>query len=190
VTIRVYIVPALGDGLSPKTAWRPAYVPVGVRASWLSYGGEGVYIWGGDVTPAQHTAIAANSPITVVPADLSSTVGAGLATVQAALASWNIPSAWVTSGMTYNEVVRGVCAIFHIANRLLGKFGSRLLPGGITLSTTIAQLTQTQRDRLQAVADSYSLSTAAVTGSTTIAQFLRILAAQWALAIKLGALIL
>src|SRR5678809_1332037 len=112
MAIRVYIVPALGDGLSPTTAWHPAYIPAGVRASWLFYGKEGVAIWGGDVTPAQHTTIAANSPITVVPADLSSTVGAGLATVQAALASWIIPSAWVTSGMTYNEVVRGVCAIF------------------------------------------------------------------------------
>jgi len=190
VAIRVYIVPAMGDGLTPATAWRPSYVPAGVRPYFIPYGDELVYLLAVDVTPAEHAVIAAQVPVTVVPQDLSSTVTAQAEpTVQAELDSWGIPGQWVAQGMTYSTVLKGVAAVFQIANRLLS-FGARLLPPGITLSTTMAQLTQQQRDRLQAVADSLNLSTAGVVGGTTLRQFLRIVAAQWSRQLRLGSLIL
>lgn len=188
MVVRAYLVPRIGSGASPATAFRPAYIPAGTRYWCMLYGQEPVYLVAADVTAAQHAAIAANSPVTVIPENLSQQVtNPTLTSVQSALSSWDIPGSWVTVGMTYRAVLRGVAAIFQIAQRLSGKFGDRMLQPGVTLPTTLGQLTQQQRTRLQAVVDSFGFNSAGITNSTTVGQFLRAIASQWAGTIRLGA---
>jgi hypothetical protein len=48
-----------------------------------------------------------------------------------------------------------------------------LFAGGLTLDTTIAQLTNQQKQRLLDVATDFNLDTSAATGSTTLRQVLK-----------------
>jgi hypothetical protein len=183
MAVRFYIVPTETISTGIKSGGRrAAYVSdLGLTTPPRSmfFGAEPVALLAADVTPAQHSTLAAQSPITVVPTNLSSTVGASLATVQSALESWNIPSQWVTSGMTYRAVLKGVATVFQFAQRFHGLHGARVFLAGITLSTTVSQLTQAQRDRLAAVSDSFGWDRSQVTGATTMRQLLRGAAQQW-----------
>jgi hypothetical protein len=185
---RVYIVPSIGAGTSPADAFRPAYIEAAggqLRAA-MPFGREPVFLALADVTPAQHALIAANVPITVVPQDLSSVVGAATAVVEAELDSWNIPGQWVTAGLTYRQVLFGVAAIFQFAQRFNGLHRLRLFVGGVGLNATVGSLTQEQRDRLAAVSDSFGWDRSGVTASTTIRQLLRGAAQQWVGNIRIG----
>ena len=189
---RVYIVPAEAIASGPGAGGRtPAYLGrnnAGATSGYrcMDYGLEPVFLCVAEVSAAQHAAIAANAPITVVPADLSGNVGGQRANVEAALESWNIPGTWVTSGMSYREVLRGVATIFQVAQRLHGLYGVRAFPPGITLGTTMAELTQAQRNALAAVNDSFGWDRSQVTGATTLRQWLRGAAQQWQGAVLLG----
>lgn len=184
MTNRFYLVPAetIPVGQIHAGGLRPAYVndlvPRPIYRC-MDYGMEPVFLLAADVTPAQHATLAAQSPITVVPNALAGNVGDDLAAVEAAIESWNIPAHWVTAGMTYRMVLKGVATIFQFAQRLHGMFGVRAFPPGITLSTTVGQLTQAQRDKLAAVSDSFGWDRSGVTGATTMRQLLRGAAQQW-----------
>lgn len=181
---RIYIVPAetIPAGQRFAGGRRPAYVrdldPIPTYRC-MDYGMEPVFLLACDVDATQHATLAAQSPITVVPADLSTVVGANAAAVEAAIESWSIPANWVTSGMTYRQVLKGVATLLQFAQRLHGMFGVRAFPPGITLNTTVAQLTQAQRDKLAAVSDSFGWDRSGVTGATTMRQLLRGAAQQW-----------
>jgi hypothetical protein len=182
MVVRFYLVPAVGDGTTIATARKPDYVSTLVPAPrWVGvdYGREDVFLLAADVTPAQHTALAAKSPITVVPSSLEATVGANVSATENALESWGIPGHWVTSGMTWRTVLRGVATVMQLAQRLAKRSGSRILPAGVTLATTMAQLTVAQRNALQDAVDSFGWDSSSITGSTTVREFLRAMAAQW-----------
>ena len=184
MAVRIYIVPRVGSGTATDL-WRPKYIVDGIGTNLLSgpsahvgYGLEPVYLVAADVTNAEHTALAANSDVTAVPANLDATLGANLATVQAKLEAFGIPSGWVTGAMTYRTVVKWVIRLFFISQRLNGMSNVGLLPQGVTLDSTISDLTQTQRDKLSAAAESLGADTSGVTGATTIRAALKALADQ------------
>lgn len=174
MAVRFYFVPKAGA--SPV---KPKYIgDLGVTWASVDYGQEQTYLVGADVTTAQHNSISANADVTSVPANLDNQVGANLATVQAALENLKIPADWITSGMTYRQILSLIIKLFRILQRLLGRWATTIFEAGITLATTMAELTQAQRDRLQDVADSFGIDTSNVTGATTIRQALRFLAQQ------------
>ena len=195
---RVYILPATrvasGPGSSAAVSRTPSNVGrgadavvTGVYLRGMDYGLQPVFLALCEVDAAQHGLIAAQQNVTVIPANLSGTVGAGArAAVEAALEGWKIPGNWVTAAMTYRQVLKGVATIFQIAQRLHGMFGVEAFPSGVTLSTTMAQLTQGQRNALQAVVDSFGWDRSSITGATTMRQFLRAMAQQWTWPIVLG----
>lgn len=139
---------------------------------------EPTFLVGADVDATQASSIAANGDVTAIPASLDAQIGANLGAVQTALDALRIPSDWVTSGMTYRTLVGLVIKIFKVLQRLHGRWQTTIFESGITLSTTLAELTQGQRDHLQDVADSFGIDSSAATGTTTIRQVLRVLAQQ------------
>lgn len=175
MAIRFYIVPKTGTGVDPFDGYRPRYVS-DLNVGWvgLDYGDEPTFLVGADVTTAQHTSLVANADVTAAPADLGVTVGGNLASVQAALEARNIPSHWVTADMPYKRVLWGIGCIMLLAQRA----DFRFFETGVTLNTTIAQLTTAQRTRLQNLADALGMDRSGVTGSTTMRQALRLLAQQ------------
>lgn len=177
--IRFYIVPKIGDGLTPFTAFRPAYVSdLGVPFGSMDYGREDTMLVGAEVTGAQHTAISANGDVTSIPLNLDDTVSAGaLPTVQTTLEGLKIPAGWVTTSHTYRQVIGIVGRIFMLMQRFYGlNAAATFFEPGITLDTRINQLTANQRNRLQAAASALGLDTSFVTGPMTI----RVVLKTWA----------
>lgn len=187
MAIRFYIVPKIGDG-SDANPYGPAYVE-GLSSRWtgMDYGLEPVFLVCADVSPAQHTAITANADVISVPANLSNQIGASLAAAQAALESVNIPANWITSNMTWSTALRGVAIMFMILQRMNGRgFISRFFDSGITLNSTIGDLPQNVRTRLQEAAVSLGANVSSINLSTTLRSALRTVGSQLTLRVLLG----
>jgi hypothetical protein len=95
-TPRVYLIPTTGTGGVVNSApdpVRPKYVrEAGLSYLQVTYGRQPVALVFTDVTAGQHTALAANGDVVAIPANIDTTVGANLATVQNALEALNIPA--------------------------------------------------------------------------------------------------
>jgi hypothetical protein len=152
----------------------------------MDYGNEPTMLVAAEVTNAEHTAIAANADVIVVPANLDNTIGANLATVQAALESLNIPADWITAGMTYRAVLKWIARLFLICQRFQGLAGGRLFPAGITLASTVGDLSASVRQKLTQGAQSLGLDTSNITLATTMRAALKDLGNQMTLPISLG----
>jgi len=71
-----------------------------------------------------------------------------------------------------------VAAVMTLAQRGYSRHLVRVFESGVTLNTTLGDLTATQRARLQDVAASFGIDYAAATLQTTVRQALRLLAKQ------------
>ena len=173
--VRLSIVQKTGDGLSPSTAFAPKYnAALGVPWSGMDYGREDAMLVGVDVTPQQHTALAANLDVIAIPTPLDSTVSAAaLSTVRDKIEGMKLPASWVTTANTYRQVVGVVGRVFQLMQRFDGLHARTFFDTGITLNTRINQLTANQRNNLQNAAASLGLDTTFVTGPMTIRTVLR-----------------
>jgi hypothetical protein len=177
VSVRFCLVPEIVDANGYR---RPKYFDTLGVPEWnaMDYGLQPVFLVVSDLTQAQVDSLTANPDVTAVPLNLDNTVGANLATVQSALEALNIPGNWITSGNTYREVLKVVAKIFRFMQRfhalnLVALFGS-----GITLDTTISQLTAAQKLRLTNTSDNLGLDRSAIVVTTTIRQALKIVGDQ------------
>lgn len=202
MTVRLYVMPtetvvvnATKDFTGPKyLQWaKDPDPPALVTALWalMSFGREPTALVAADVSPAQHTLLAAQPDVTVIPVTLDNELGANLAIVQAELEALNLPSDMLNVNHTYRQVLRGVIAMFKVSQRLhrmTGKDG-RLFPSGITLNTTIGQLPQGARDKLQAAAGELGYSYEGLTAGSSLRDVLKKLASQQAPGELLGVVI-
>lgn len=182
MAIRFYLVPKIGTGATPQDAFRPKYVAdggiAGVFQS-LDYGQEDAFLVAAEVTPAEHTALAAQTDVIAVPSPIGDQVSAvALSVVQSRLESLNMPGAWVTTQHTYRQVLRAVAGFIRLMQRLNGSGGGRLFPVGITLDSRVNQLPVAVRQAFLAAAASLGLDTSAITGTMLIRVALKILADQ------------
>lgn len=192
MAINCYLMPRVGDGTTPNTAFRAKYeddlIAAGLTFAAVYYGAEPAFLVAvRDITPALHSTISADAECVTVPA-LAQTVGAQVATVQARLEAFNIPAQWVTSGMSYGSVCRFVAVGFQIMQVLTHRLGrARLFGGAVTLDTRWNQLGAGVRQDLLDLATELNFDSTGMSGTTTIRQILKALADQWpALAIRLG----
>lgn len=185
--IRFYLVNTVlfsRNGIEVPNSNAPEHfmpLPEGVKdAAFMAFGNEGHMLVAADVTPEAHTAITALPRVTVLPEDLDTQLTAGAVTaVESALEARNIPAEWVSTSLTYREVLRCVIGIFQFAQRYNAQTGLRLFRAGVTLSTRMNQIPVARRNELSDVATSFNLDVSAVTGTTTIRQLLRLLGEQW-----------
>lgn len=182
------LVPKVGDGLTPATAFRPKYVGAGDLGAGLDlvgwvgmdYGAEPIFLIRVSLSPAQRTALQSQPDALVVPANLDNNVSAlALAAIQSQLEAANIPAEWVNTSLTYRQVLRRFRRIITFMQRWNGLFPfNRLFDAGVALDTRINQLAAAQRQRLIDVADNLGLDRTGVTNTMTLRQALRILADQ------------
>lgn len=177
---RFYIVPKVGDGLTPDTAARPKYVAdSGVSWAAMDYGLEDTFLVGCEVSSEQHTQLASQLDVIAIPADLDSQIGlTALTTVQNKLEGLHVPADWVTTSHAYRFVVGVVGRLFLYMQRFNGREMRKFFEVGITLDTRVNQLTQAQRTAMLNAAIDLGLSTAPVTNSMTLRQALKILIDQ------------
>ena len=168
INARGYRAPAFTDTLPRGTQWDA-----------LDYGNESACILAIDTDAATHTAFAANSGVSIFPANIDSNVGANLATVQATLESYNIPGDAVTAGTTYRTVIKGITAIMSVMQRYAGITGGNLVFNANTnLDKTLGSIPASVRGALQQACDDLGYDTNGLTGQSTIRDFLKKLALQ------------
>lgn len=132
-----------------------------------------------NITTPIHNTLAADAEVAVFPTDLTTQVGANLATVQNNLEVRNIPGAQlVQTTTTYRQIIRAIIIIFQLAQRLDG-LGFRLFGSGVTLNTTYSALPAPVQTALQQMATDFSFSTAGITGASTVRQIFKSMYDQW-----------
>lgn len=173
VSLHFYIVPKVDTGFPLGLV--PKYVgqmPVPWQA--MDYGREDTMLVGANVTAAQHTTITSNLDVTAIPVGLDTNISsAALATVQSKLEGMKIPAQWVTTAITYRQLIGAVGRVFLLMQRFDGLYAKTFFQSGITLDTRINQLTQAQRDSLQSAATALGLDTSFVAGPLLIRQVLK-----------------
>lgn len=186
MTWRLYIVPRAGTGAF-HDAFRPKYFnsqdgffAAPVKFDSVDYGFEPWVIVGADLSVSDDNAVIAPADCFALPFDLSVNLTAGQVTnVKAKLEAINVPAGWVTTSLKWIEVVRSVLGMFSFMQGLTAALGGPLFTGTVTLATTISQLPQITVTALQDTAASFGLSTAGVTGTTTLRATLKNLADQF-----------
>lgn len=177
--VRFYLVPVIGTGTTTDSR-RPKYIAGVIAGPWsaMDYGDEPVMLVAADVTPGEHTTIAANADVAAAPADISTTISGTLSTVQTKYESFNIPADWVTSGMTWKTLIRWTSRLFVFHQRFQGLSGGRFFPAGITLSSLVGDLTAGQKSTYQTAASTLGVSLAGISNLTTIREALKLMAPQ------------
>jgi hypothetical protein len=184
--IRLCLIPIEGDpNRGPKYfAWRndpdPPALFDGVDWAMMDFGLEPTALLAASMTAGQVSTLAGLSDVTMIPVNLDNTLSGNLATVQAALESLHIPADALTAGTTYRQVVRGIIAIFAVAQRFHGRHNGQLFPAGITLSTTLGDLSQVVRNELKASAEELGYDYSGLTLTSSLRDVLKKLATQQA----------
>jgi hypothetical protein len=188
MALRFYLVPEAFytlPGTSVQIRYPKYFTPdlLRVNASFQDFGAEPVFLVAADVTPAQHTALAANADVAAAPSDLTTTVGGNLATVRAKLTAFKIPNDWITSGMTWATVLRWIWRLGFLMQRFqrFGQFFQSL-----DLASTVSDLPQQRRTNLATAAQSLGLDTSGITGTMTLQDALKLLGNQIAVPAKLA----
>lgn len=175
---RFYFIPTQGTGTSTDPR-RPKYLD-GKSYSAMDDGFEPQMLVYGEFDAATDTALTANSDVTAVPVNLDQTLSAGAVnTVQTALENRNIPAGWISTALTYRQVLRTIAGFFRFFQRFNAIHGNvRVLATG-TLDLTVSQMPVSVRTDLAATADSLGFDRSAVTGATTVRALLKGMADQF-----------
>jgi hypothetical protein len=180
---RIYLVPTVVVVSNGRNSTVPKYFTDGTissSAGWSSvyFGQEGWVFVGVDLSPADDATIVAKPDGFALPFDLTQTLTAGQVTaVQAKLESVNIPAQWVTTSLTWKQVLRTTLSMCQILQRFGGRNTTRFFSVA-TLNGTVGSLPVGVRNDLSAAAVDLGLDTSSITGATTIRGALRIFGEQ------------
>jgi NADH/NAD ratio-sensing transcriptional regulator Rex len=103
--------------------------------------------------------------------------GAKLAAMQTALEALNLPAQMLTTATTDRLVIRGIMAIFSVAQCMQGK-GFNIFSAGVTLSTQLSALPVAARQALQDCAAFLGYDETGITLASTVRQLLTKLVQQ------------
>jgi hypothetical protein len=148
----------------------------------VDYGFQPFMLVAADVDGATDTAATAQPDVTRIPDNLDQLIGAGaLSAVQTALENRNIPAGWVTAALSYRTVVRTIWGFFAFIQRYSVVSGNTnpILAASINLDTQFNQLPSGAQTNLQNTATSLGLSSAGLTGTSTLRQILKNISDQW-----------
>lgn len=189
MAFRLYIIPAIGDG-SDKNGRRPkyfalrdAFIAPNQQVAWETYGLEAWFVVGADLTVSDDNLVVGQTDVIALPFDLSPLLSAANVTnIKNKLEAANIPAGWVTTSLTWLQVVRVVLGMFAFMQRFSGVYAAAtgLVPPSLfavgDLNTTFGSLSQAIQDAFVATAQSFGLSTTGLTASTTLRQILKAMA--------------
>jgi hypothetical protein len=168
----------------------PALVQVGddgqsIRKESRTYGAEPSKLIAANTTDADDATLAAMPDVTKFADNLDTPLGARLGAMQTALEGLNLPAQMLTAATTDRQVIRGIRAIFVIAQCMQGK-GFNIFAGGVTLSTTLGAIPAAARQALQDCAAFYQYDITGITLASTVRQILTKLVQQAAPGVMLG----
>jgi hypothetical protein len=189
MAIRFYVLPLVETTLNGNIYRSPKYFQgsrgiqtataglENIHYDIIDYGFQPVCILGADMLAAQHTILSAQPDVLSVPLNIDNSLTAGaVTTVQNFLETLHIPANWVTTVLTYRDVLRQVGQLFYFMQRLHSKLPIKLFDGTVTLSNTFGSLSTTVQQALIDTATSFGFSTSGLTAGTTLRQILKALA--------------
>ncbi len=153
----------------------------------MDYGLEAVMLIAADIQAADHTTISANADVVSIPANIDANLtAAGVTQTKAALEAINIPAEWVTTALTYRQVLKQVAKVFQFFQRLHGLGAGQVFTGGVNADTVFSSLPQAAKLSLSAAADSFGFDKTTVSGSSTLRQIFKAMADQFSGSINFG----
>lgn len=182
-----YLVPRFGDGLTPRTAFRPKYFVDATGRSLIAsgqfvnipYGLEPVVLVVANTTDAEHAAISANLDVLAFPRATDDPVSAiELNELQSRLEALKFPAQWITTSLSRRRVLRTVLQLCQFFTRYAVLESGTPFAGGATLTTRFNQLTVAQREAIQRVATNFGIDASGMGGATTLASALKTIADQ------------
>lgn len=183
-----YLVPRIGDGLTPRTAYKAKYFQDATTGASLiesgqfinlNYGPEPFYFVLANTTETEHNTISANGDAMAFPRGTDDPVSViELNALRQRLEEMRFPAQWVTTSNTRRQVLRVIVQLCQFASRFRIMEGEGAMVGGATLNTRMNQLTAGQRQALERVADSFGLDSSGIGSTTTIGEALKLLADQ------------
>ena len=180
---RFYVVPVIGTGADHTDGRRPKYFDtLGAAWSAMDYGAEPVMLVRAEVTAAQDASLRANADVFALPVNLDvNLTTTEVTSVRTVLEALNIPASnWVTTAVTWRQLLRTVAQMMQFLQRLNAVQGNtRLFGGTITLTTRWNQLNAAQQSALRQAASSMGFSTTALAGSSNFRAMLKAMADQW-----------
>jgi len=129
-----YIIPTIQTTLpgSNQTVTAPKYVDFTIPFSSVPFGLEGWTIL------SISASIAPAADLYQFPQDLTQALAdTDVTAFDSFLGSTNTPSDFITVGMEFGDVLRGLCQIFLLAQSISGAVGTSIFPSGTTLSSTV-----------------------------------------------------
>ena len=179
---RIYFVPI--EGTETKEDPRaPKYcdtIMADVMYSMTDYGNESWCVVGyHNASPAQHSALIAETDVISLPENLDQQIGGARNTVESVLEAHNVPGDWVTANMTYRTALRYLRILFAVVQRAQGLQLGRIFGSGITLDTMWTELPTVAQNRLTIIADSFGFDKSGLTGASNVRQIMKALADQW-----------
>jgi hypothetical protein len=177
---QLYVMPMIGTGVlgDPR---RPKYADTdlaGVGWAGMDFGNQPIML----VATETNAALAAETDVLQVPLNLDQNLSAGaVTTVQNYLEAHNFPGDWVTTSLTYRQVIRYVASGFQIFQRAQGMGLAQLMDGTtVTLDTTYGSLPAGVRTTLLNAAQSFHFDTSSLSAASTIRQIIKALVVQFA----------
>jgi hypothetical protein len=160
----------------------PALVQLGddglsIHKEARTYGGEPSMLLCANTTDADDATLAALVDVTKFADDLDTQLGPRLAAMQTALEALNLPAQMLTTATTDRLVIRGIMAIFSVAQCMQGK-GFNIFSAGVTLSTQLSALPVAARQALQDCAAFLGYDETGITLASTVRQLLTKLVQQ------------
>jgi hypothetical protein len=103
----------------------------------VPYGAEGYSLI---ALGAANAALSAEPDVFTIGTLTDTLAGADVTALDTYLATANVPSDWVTSGMTWAAAARQIAQIHLVAQAIFGSQGSPIFTGGVTLATQLGSV--------------------------------------------------
>ena len=193
MAIRYFIVPIerhtdAGGGVKrgpQHFAWKfdqdPANsLPSSVQWSMIDYGLVDVGVVAANVTAAQVTTMTAFSDVLVIPANINNNLNAAaVSAAQTFLENINVPAGWVSTSLTYRQVLRTITGMFLYMQRVTAIAGLALDWQSVSLGTQVQNIPLAWRNAMQQAADELHYDYTGITGTSTLRQVLKSMADDW-----------
>lgn len=192
MTIRFYVLPLEvvidADGAHTRRGpkymnWRFTTNPTPIDCPWSlkDYGLVGHGIVCADIQPSDHTALVANNDVLALPVNLDTNPTQGqVNAAKTFLENRNIPAGWVTTALTYRQILKTILGILFFIQRVHTIMGrNHFADSGVTLDTTLGAIPVDARNALSQAATDMGFDTSGLTGTTTLRVALKSVADQW-----------
>ena len=138
-----YLVPVDPTQIGDDTVSAPKYMLTdlaGLNITCIPYGAEPLTLLS---LTAPNAALAAEADVYAFPNDLSETLSdQDVAALDSYLSDANVPSAFLTVGMTFQDVVRQLAQVFLLAQAISSENdGASIFPSGTTVDSPIVSQT-------------------------------------------------